>query len=370
MREKKLLIFMPSVEGGGVEKNFFLVSNYLNRIFSDVNIITSDKKLLKGKIDKKINIIGPSSRNWSKSSRYPKYLISIFYLIKFLFSNRKTLVFSFQANLYAAIITKIFKCKIITRSNSSSVGWSKSKIKKFLYTLFLKLPDKVIVNSYDFKRELDSKFNINALVIYNPLNKSSILRESKKKINLNFFNTKAIKLISVGRLVDQKDHVTLLKAVNIIKNEVEFRLLIIGSGKNKSTLDHFIKKNNLKKIVKIIPFQQNPLKFIKKSDLFLLSSKYEGLPNVLLEAQCLKKFIISTNCPTGPREILINGALGELVNVGNYKKMASKIILFKKQIKHKSIKKKIKLGYKNLSRFDYNFNMQKYENIIKKFMYF
>ena len=52
-----------------------------------------------------------------------------------------------------------------------------------------------------------------------------------------------------------------------------------------------------------------------------------------------KKFIISTNCPTGPREILINGALGELVNVGNYKKMASKIILFKKQIKHKSIKK-------------------------------
>ena len=242
MREKKTTYLYAFCRRRRSRKNFFLVSNYLNRIFSDVNIITSDKKLLKGKIDKKINIIGPSSRNWSKSSRYPKYLISIFYLIKFLFSNRKTLVFSFQANLYAAIITKIFKCKIITRSNSSSVGWSKSKIKKFLYTLFLKLPDKVIVNSYDFKRELDSKFNINALVIYNPLNKSSILRESKKKINFNFFNTKAIKLISVGRLVDQKDHVTLLKAVNIIKNEVEFRLLIIGSGKNKSTLDHFIKK--------------------------------------------------------------------------------------------------------------------------------
>ncbi len=181
MREKKLLIFMPSVEGGGVEKNFFLVSNYLCRVFSDVNIITSDKKLLKGKIDKKINIIGPSSTNWARGSRYPKYLISIFYLIKFLLSFRQTLVFSFQANLYAAIITKIFKCKIITRSNSSSEGWSKNKLKIFLYTLFLKLPDKVIVNSHDFKRELDSKFNINSAAVYNPLNKSLILKESKKK---------------------------------------------------------------------------------------------------------------------------------------------------------------------------------------------
>ena len=53
---------------------------------------------------------------------------------------------------------------------------------------------------------------------------------------------------------------------------------------------------------------------------------FEGLPNVLLEAQCLKKFIISTNCPTGPKEILMNGTLGDLVSVGNYKKISLKLL--------------------------------------------
>ena len=90
----------------------------------------------------------------------------------------------------------------------------------------------------------------------------------------------------------------------------------------------------------------------------MFSSIFEGLPNVLLEAQCLKKFIISTDCPTGPREILLGGKVGEIVPMLNYKRMSKKIISYKKT--NKIVKKKILLGYKNLSRFDYNHNMDKY----------
>jgi len=92
------------------------------------------------------------------------------------------------------------------------------------------------------------------------------------------------------------------------------------------------------------------------------------LPNVLLEALALKKYIISTNCPTGPREILLNGKGGDLVKIGDYKTLSKKILNY--SIKNKKLKKKlnkkINLGYQNLNRFDYSLNMKKYYNLIKK----
>ena len=72
-------------------------------------------------------------------------------------------------------------------------------------------------------------------------------------------------------------------------------------------MQKYIINYNLKKYVKLKNFTDNPFRLIKESDIFILSSNYEGLPNVLLEAVCLKKLIISTKCPTGPKEILLNG---------------------------------------------------------------
>ena len=184
---------MPSVEGGGVEKNFFLISNYLSQNFKKISIITVDKSIKKN-LNNNIKIIGPKSKIWKTNSRYPKYFICLIYLFLFLLFNRKTLIFSFQANAYAAIISKFFGKKIITRSNSSSEGWSKNFFKKFLYKIFLKIPDQVIVNSYQFKKELDDKFGIKSYAIYNPLNKSEVIKKSKKKVNFKFFKKKKIKI--------------------------------------------------------------------------------------------------------------------------------------------------------------------------------
>ena len=365
MKEKKLLIFMPSVQDGGVEKNFFLIVNYLSKKFSSVTIITAHKSIRK-KLNKNISLIAPDSNFWITNSRYPKYFICLIYLTLFLIRNKFTLVFAFQANIYASLITKIFCKNIITRSNSSSEGWSKSYFRKALYKSFLKLSDQVIVNSFQFKNELDTKFGINSHVIYNPLNKNEIIKKSKEKIKLDFFKGSFVKIITVGRLVDQKDHLTMLKAINLIKDR-NIKLLIIGSGVNKLKLINYIKNNKLSSKVKLLSFKKNPYKYIALADIFLFSSIFEGLPNVLLEAQCLKKFIISTNCPTGPREILLGGKVGEIVPMLNYKRMSKKIISYEKT--NKIIKKKILLGYKNLSRFDYNHNMDKYLKIVKKFIY-
>ena len=358
MTKKNLLIFIPSIDGWGVEKNFFLITNYLSKNFSNVSLITSDKSIKK-KISKKVNLVGPNSNFWRSKSRYSKYFICIIYLVMFLLFNRNTLVFAFQANIYAILISKIFGKKVITRSNSSSEGWSKNFIKKFIYKIFLRLADQVIVNSHDFKKELDYRFNINSIVIFNPLNKSEIKKKSNEKLKFNFYKKDKIKLITVGRLVDQKDQMTLLKAIHLIKNK-NIQLLIIGDGEKKRFLVDFIKKKKLSSVVKIISYKINPYKYIRKANIFILTSKFEGLPNVLLEALVLKKYIISTNCPTGPREILLNGKVGDLIKIGDYKTLSKKVLDYSKgnsKFKNK-LKKKINIGYQNLNRFDYDFNMK------------
>ena len=143
-------------------------------------------------------------------------------------------------------------------------------------------------------------------------------------------------------------------------------MLIIGYGEEKNNLINYINQNNLNEKVKILPFQKNPYNLINSSDIFILTSIFEGLPNVLLEAQVLKKFIISSNCPTGPREILLNGKAGFLFKMRDHKSLA-KIIL--KCVKNKKImNNKIKIGYKNLDRFDYINNLNKYYQTVIKYL--
>ena len=120
--KKKVIMFMPSIEGGGVEKNFFIVANFLSKL-KDISVITISRKY-QNKFSKKIKFISLNLKLWDKFGRRFKYFLAIFLLIKEIFKDRNFIVFSFQANIYAILICKIFSIKIITRSNSSSEGWS------------------------------------------------------------------------------------------------------------------------------------------------------------------------------------------------------------------------------------------------------
>ena len=123
-----------------------------------------------------------------------------------------------------------------------------------------------------------------------------------------------------------------------------------------------INKNKLNNSIKIISFKKNPYPYIKRSDVFILSSIFEGLPNVLLEALALNKFIISSNCPTGPSEILDNGKGGLLFKMKNSDDLTKKILFF---FRNKKIcLKKIKYAKRRLGRFDHNTNMNKYLKLV------
>ena len=364
MKQKKIIIFMPTIEGGGVEKNFFLIANYLSKKFKYISVISLTSSC-RNKLDSKIKFISVKNKYLNIVGRRTKFIISLFLLLREILSYRETSVLCFQGLVYCTILCKFLSTKIIIRSNSSPSGWSNNYIKKILYKKVYGMADKIIVNSQNFKKELKSKFNLSSQCIYNPLNKKEIIKNSKNKIKIKFFSKKNFKIISVARFSNQKDHLCLLKSINVLKNRYRnIRVLLIGSGEKKKEIQDKINELMLNKFFKILEFKTNPFPYIKKSDLFILSSKFEGLPNVLLEAITLNKIVISSNCPTGPSEILDNGKGGLLFKVGDYEQLSKKII-FSIENKNKC-NKKILFAKKRLYRFNFSKNLFEYYNALSK----
>jgi glycosyltransferase involved in cell wall biosynthesis len=362
----KLIIFMPSMDGGGVEKNIIIISNYLSKYIKKIYLITYDNRYNKF-FDRNIKIINIKKKSYKNINKYKKYFFCLIELLKLFIKKRNVSVFTFQANIYAITLCKLFGVKVISRSNSSPAGWNKNFFKNLLFGIFFKLSNKIIVNSYAFKKQIDNKFNINSKMIYNPLNKKEILEKSKYKCKQKiFFNKKIFKIICVARFTDQKDHQTLLKAFKIISSIINAKLVLIGFGSNENKIKKFLIDHNLERKVIIIKEKFNPYKYIAKSDILVLSSLYEGLPNVLLEALTLKRYVIASNCPTGPKEILENGKYGSLFKMKNYIEL-SRLILnyYNHPNKYKKI---IENGYKSLDKFDYTSNCKKYLSEVKKIL--
>ena len=361
MNQKKIILFIPSVEKGGAEKNFFIISNYLSNKFKQLTVISATKKAKKN-FNKKIEFLCPDSEIWDIFGRGIKTFISIIFLIKKILQDRKVLVLSFQSNIYAIIICKIFSINVITRSNSFPDDWAKNYIKRLIFKKILPLANKNIVNSIEIKKKFKLAYKINAKCIYNPLNRKEIIKLFKKKTKNIYLNKNFLKIIHVGRFSEEKDHITFLNALSLLKKKIKYEAVIMGRGRLKKKIFQFIETNNLKKSVKILDYKKNPYPYIKQADFLVLTSLHEGLPNILLEAIVLSKFIISSNCPTGPKEILNNGKGGDLFKVGNYKDLARKIIFNSKNNEIK--KKKIKFALSKINRFDYERNLKKYFDVL------
>ena len=351
---------MPSIDKGGAEKNFFIVANFLTQKFKKITIITSSKSSKK-KFNKNVEFLSPNFFFWEKFGREIKTLISILILIKFFLKEKNVLVLSFQSNIFAILISKIFKTKIITRSNSFPDYWTKSNFKKYLFKKIYPLAEHNIVNSLQTKKDFLKYYKIKSTCIYNPLDIKKIKRLSKEKVP-KIFQKNKLKIINIGRLSEEKDHMTLLKALCLLKKQISYKAVIMGRGNLENKIKKFIKENNLNKDVKLINYKSNPYPYIKQSDFLILTSLHEGLPNVLLEASVLKKFAISSNCISGPKEILSNGKGGALFKVGNYKELAKLIIFYNKNLNARN--KKINFKSKNIHRFDYKKNLNSYLNVI------
>ncbi|MGE4345676.1 MAG: glycosyltransferase [Geoalkalibacter sp.] len=164
-------------------------------------------------------------------------------------------------------------------------------------------------------------------VIPNPVITPRLAEEAAEALDHPWFLEKKIPVVvGVGRLTRQKDFPTLIRAFARVRKERPCRLLILGDGQDKGKLEALISELGLKSEVRLEGFVSNPYKFLRKADLFVLSSAWEGSPNVLTEALALGVPVVATDCPSGPREILAGGTVAPLVPVGDEKSLAAAIL--------------------------------------------
>ena len=210
---------------------------------------------------------------------------------------------------------------------------NKSKISR--YGEELKKYDKIIAICKEMKEEIKELYpslSHKIEYIYNPLDCNNIIEQGNENIEkMTSYEKELIEsdyFLAISRLdAVQKDFETLIEGYLILKNKgIKERLYIIGEGDGRVKIEKMIEEKKLVEDVILLGQKQNPYVWIKHSKLFIHSSRYEGLPTVLLEALMMDKFIVSSNCPTGPTEILTKPKVGELFNVGDANQLAEKVL--------------------------------------------
>ncbi|OUU53382.1 MAG: hypothetical protein CBC25_00820 [Pelagibacteraceae bacterium TMED65] len=173
--KKNIVFFIPSIEGGGVEKNFFLLLKYLTKKYKKIYVISADRKL--PQYLKDIVLINPRFKFLSESRRFFKTAYCLYLLISN-FAFKKTTILSFQSNVSIIIVSKIFSFKIIARLNTSLKKYINNIFKRFFFKLIYSKADQIIVNSKNFKKELDT-INIKSNLIYNLIEPKKIKKKNK-----------------------------------------------------------------------------------------------------------------------------------------------------------------------------------------------
>ena len=263
------------------------------------------------------------------------------------------------------------KKKIVWIHNSiPNLKKKEGKIKRFGKRL--EKYDRVVAICDEMKEEIENIYpNLKGKVsrIYNPFNferieklmedERELTKEQKKMLNEDY-------CIAIARLDNvQKDFLTLVRAYKFVKESgIQDKLYIIGDGPSKEEIINEIKKLSLEENIKLIGLSKNPYIWLKNSKLFVHSSKYEGLPTVLIEALICNKMIISSNCPTGPKEILKNESCGKLFEVGNIKELGDYLIEFLTNKNNRELYEKNVILRKE--EFNKNKVIKEYEKLIEE----
>ena len=250
---------------------------------------------------------------------------------------------------------------------------NKSKISR--YGEELKKYDKIIAICKEMNEEIKELYpflSSEIEYIYNPLDCNNIIEQGNENIEkMTSYEKELIErdyFLAVSRLdTVQKDFETLIEGYSILKNKgIKEKLYIIGEGNGRVKIEKMIEEKNLGQDVILLGEKKNPYVWMKNSKLFIHSSRYEGLPTVLLEALMMDKFIVSSNCPTGPTEILTNPKAGELFDVGDANQLAEKVlkVLYDKDYQ-KELLKNIQLKKKE---FELSEIAEKFHKIIEESM--
>ena len=320
MTVQKIAFYIPSFDGGGAERVMVNLANGMaERPDIDVDFIVTQKiGPLEGDVSEKVNLVNLNSKRIITSlvplttyirKKQPDFLVSalntanIVSILAKLLSLRKTIL-------------------LVTVHNTLSMAASNPKfrrtrlIPKLMSSLF-PIANGIVTVSKGVAEDLASVTGLNRdsiEVIYNPVITPEVRTLSQQPCTDAWVNDPTTPtLLGIGRLSPQKDFANLLEAVAIVVKQRPVKLIILGEGDLREDLEAQIADLKLTQYVKMPGFVKNPYSYMKNADLFVLSSQWEGLPTVLIESLFCNTKLVSTDCPSGPKEILAAGRYGLLV---------------------------------------------------------
>ena len=335
---KKIMLIVPSLTKGGVERVVSILSKELSKYYEVYVVIYHNPVEYKigGKL---INLETPTGTLWKKVK-------NIFYrVVKIKRLTRKIspdYIVSFMGNLHP-ILT--FEPVIVSIHNNPDFF---PLYKKILLKTIYKLHNvkKIITVSAGIEKKLNNNYSLkNTKTIYNPINPEYIIQKliAPKPFEVDY-------ILAIGRLNRQKGFDILIKAFakSNLKNMI--KLIILGEGKERKRLEELIAELNLKNQVLLFGKVDNPFIYMKYAKLFILSSRYEGFPVVLLEALACGTPVITTNCETGTSEIINNRKNGLFVPVADEEalKVAMEKLFYDREL-YKRLKTNAR---KSIERFD------------------
>lgn len=330
--KKKLLFVTSSLGGGGAERVIVNIITHLDKEKHDISLALFEKKgSYLSQVPDYVKVY-----DLKKKSRY-SFLKLIFHLSRLFKKVKPNTVVSFMAyNNMVVILAKFMSgCRfnlvtsVRTYLSYATSRTKLSRIRYFLYKFLFNYADFIVVPSAGVKKDLEKKFNIiqrKIKIIYNPVDLKKIKKLKEEEVeDLRIKECKSF-ILAVGRLTKAKGYPYLLRAYSMINKEIEESLLILGTGEDEEKLKSLVNELGIRGHVFFLEFKKNPYKFMNRASIFVLPSLWEGFPNVVLEAMACGVPVISTNCPSGPREIITNGENGILVPPADEKALSEAML--------------------------------------------
>jgi glycosyltransferase involved in cell wall biosynthesis len=307
-RKKKVLLLVNSLEHGGTERVIMNLAEGLKEKYDIKILALFDRNIYQAPVPSET--ILKVKRPILFPLLLPAYILKLKKILK---KENPDLLICFLefGNILNVLTRKKIKTIISVRAHMSTV-YEKRRSKYLILPVVKALyprADIVLVNSESAKADLVTKFNVKKekiKVIYNPLDNKKIKKLSEENLEDEYkalFKRNFV-IINVGRLDAQKGQLNLIRIFKDLKVKENVKLAIVGGGQKEKELKKALKDWNLEKKVTLLGDRKNPFKYMKHSKIFVFTSFYEGLPNALLEAMSCGLPIITTDCNSGPREIL------------------------------------------------------------------
>lgn len=326
--KNRIAFFLPSLRGGGAERTMInLAKGFAERGYAvDLVLVKAEGPYL-SEVPSDIRVVDFCAS---------RALFALPGLVRYLRRERPRVLLSTlsHANLIAlwARWLACVETKVVVREASSvsinalNTVNRRGKLIPFLLRLFYPWADTVVALSQGVADDLIHTASLSkdkVRVIYNPVVTPELFAKAEEPVDHPWFviGERPV-LINVGRLTLVKDHPTLIRAFAQVRQQIPARLMILGEGEERPKLEALIRELGLETDVALPGFVENPIKYMKRSSVFVLSSRWEGFGNVLVEAMAVGTPVVSTNCPNGPAEITKDGEFGSLVPIGDADAMA------------------------------------------------